>query len=206
MTTLRVLLDLRHPLAYLALQPSIDFVESLALDADWSPLAVPPLKPPSVAQDGDDRGVRHRRYRAEAIAREIETYSLAQDLVLREHYRSGDVEAGNLGWLWVRDQYPNRLREYLRQLFTGYWSQELDASSGEQIATLIESVDADGVSFTNWSADAGPRAAAALASELRDQGVFQVPAFIIEDEVFYGRQHLPMIRWILEGRSGPGPI
>ena len=27
-----------------------------------------------------------------------------------------------------------------------------------------------------------------------------------KDEVFVGRQHLPMIRWILGGRVGPPPI
>jgi 2-hydroxychromene-2-carboxylate isomerase len=39
-----------------------------------------------------------------------------------------------------------------------------------------------------------------------NSGWFQAPGFVVEDEVFYGRQHLPMIRWILEGRSGPVPI
>jgi 2-hydroxychromene-2-carboxylate isomerase len=41
---------------------------------------------------------------------------------------------------------------------------------------------------------------------LQERGLFQVPAYLVEEEVFYGRQHLPMIRWILAGRSGPIPI
>ena len=28
----------------------------------------------------------------------------------------------------------------------------------------------------------------------------------VGDEIFIGRQHLPMIGWILDGRVGPGPI
>jgi 2-hydroxychromene-2-carboxylate isomerase len=209
--TLRVLLDLRHPLAFLALQPAIAFAESLAegalgVETDWLPLSVPPIQPPSAAKEGDDRGIRHRRYRARFLAREIATYAAAQDVVLREPYRNGDVEAGNLGWLWVRERHRDRLHAYLSQLFRGYWSQELDASSGERIAALIDSMHAEGAAFLDWSVDEGPRAAAAQMTELRDQGLFQVPAFIVEDEVFYGRQHLPMIRWILEGRSGPIPI
>lgn len=206
MKTLRVLLDLRHPLAYLALEPALAFVESLALDADWLPLGVPPLNRPSVPEHGDDRGIRHRRSRAEAIAREIETYAAAQGLMLREPYRRSNVEAGNLGWIWVRDQQSARLDTYLRALFRGYWSRELDASRLESIAALVDSVDAQGAAFLDWCVEEGPRAAAALATELRDEGVFQVPAFVVEDEIFYGRQHLPMICWILEGRSGPIPI
>jgi 2-hydroxychromene-2-carboxylate isomerase len=209
-TALRVLLDLRHPLAYLALQPTMEFVDSFvrdtALETDWLPLSVPPLNPPSVPTDGDDRGVRHRRYRAQAIAREFETYAGAQGIVLREPYRSDDVDAANLGWLWLHERHPERLRAYLAELFRGYWSLELDASSPQRIAGLIDAVDSQGADFLDWSQHEGPIAAAALATELSEQGIFQVPAFVVEDEIFYGRQHLPMIRWILTGRSGPIPI
>ena len=206
MTSLSVVLDVRHPLAYLALRPAMDFADELGIDADWLPLSVPPLNPPSAPRNDDDRGIRHRRYRAQAIAREIETYAKAQGLVLREPYRNGDVDAGNLGWLWLRERQPEPLRAYLAELFRGYWSLELDATSGESIAALLDSVDAQGADFLDWSVDEGPRAAARLAAELRERGIFQVPAFVALDEVFYGRQHLPMIRWILAGRTGPIPI
>ncbi len=203
---LSVLLDVRYPLAYLALHPTIALAESQGLQINWLPLGVPMLNPPSAAGEGDDRGIRHRRSRAQAIAREIGTYAAARGLVLREVYRDGPADAGNLGWLWLRDRAPETLQEYLAELFRRYWSLELDVSSREQVAALLDSVGADGARFLDWSADEGPSSAAAIAGELRDRGLFQVPAYIVEDEVFYGRQHLPMIRWILEGRSGPVPV
>ena len=126
--------------------------------------------------------------------------------LLREYYRSGSADAANLGWLWVRSRHPEKLQSYLLELFRSYWSLELDPSSGEQVAALIRSIDGDDRSFVDWSKTEGPKAAAAIAQEITERGLFQVPAYIVEDEVFYGRQHLPMIRWILEGRSGPGPI
>ncbi len=205
-----VLLDVRHPLAYLALHPTLAFAESHAIDVNWLPLEVPTLKPPSAVREDDDRGIRHRRYRAQAIAREIERYAEAQGLVLREPYRSGDAGAAHLGWLWVRDRHPEQLSAYLALLFRSYWSLELDPASPEQVARLVDSVRAEGASFLDWSANEGSVVATALADELRDRGLFQVPAYVVKDvleeEVFYGRQHLPMIRWILGGRSGPVPI
>ena len=203
---LSVLLDFRHPLAYLALHPAIAFGESLSLEINWLPACVPALRPPAATRDGDNRGARHRRVRAEAIAREIDTYAAAQGLVLREPYRSDDADAGDLGWLWVRDRTPGRLQTYLTELFRGYWALELDAASLQQVAALVDSVAGEGAAFLDWSAGEGPSAAAALRDELRERGLFGVPAYVVEDEVFYGRQHLPMIRWILEGRSGPIPI
>lgn len=203
---LSVLLDVRHPLAYLALHPAIAFAQSLGIEIDWLPLTVPTLNAPTDAREGDDRGIRHRRYRAQAIAREIATYGDAQGLVLREYYRDGCAEAANLGWMWLRHRDRGRLQSYLTELFRAYWSLELDASNEGQVAALLGSLGADSAAFRDWCSGEGRAAAAALASELRARGLFQVPAYVVEDEVFYGRQHLPMIRWMLSGRKGPVPI
>ena len=37
-------------------------------------------------------------------------------------------------------------------------------------------------------------------------GVFETPAYLVDGEVFLGRAHLPMVRWILSNRAGPPPI
>ncbi len=206
MTRLRILLDLKHPLAFLALQPAMELAASRSDAVDWLPLDVSPLQPPVAPKDGDGRGVRHFFYRAEAIAREIETYSRAQGIILREPYRNGSVDAAHLGWLWIRERAPERLTAFLGELFRGYWSLELDASNPEQIASLIDSFDADGASFLVWSGNEGTRVAAKLQSELRDEGLVRVPGFVVDGELFFGRQHFPMLRWILDGRSGPIPI
>ncbi|MGE4609615.1 MAG: DsbA family protein [Myxococcota bacterium] len=203
---LSVLLDLRHPLAYLALHPAIEFGASMGIEINWLPLTTPTLSPPTSVQPSDDRGTRHRHHRARAIAREIEIYSQQQGLVVCDYYRKNSADAGNLGWLWVRERYRDRLQPYLTELFRLYWSVQLEPSSADQIATLLESVKAGGASFRKWCTDEGPSTAAALADELRGLGMFQVPTFVVDDEVFIGRQHLPMIRWVLDGRSGPIPI
>jgi 2-hydroxychromene-2-carboxylate isomerase len=203
---LRVLLDLRHPLAYLALHPTLAFAESLGISTDWLPRSVPPLNPPSEPRADDDRGVRHRRYRAQAIAREIETYSRAQGLVLRDWYRDGPADLANLAWLFVRERHRARLEAFLAELFRAYWAAELDPSDPKAVAEKVAGAGGDARAVLAFADRGGPEAAAALEAELEERGLFQVPAFLVEDEVFYGRQHLPMIRWILEGRSGPLPI
>ena len=203
---LSILLDLRHPFAYLALQPAIEFGESEGVEVNWLPLTTPTLKSPSEPRAGDDRGVRHRRFRAAAIAREIETYGAAQGLVLRDYYRSTPVDAANFAWLWVRARHPAKLQVYLTELFRSYWSLGLDASSEKVVASLLDSIAAEGSNYLAWLRDEGPATTTALADELRDFGLFQVPAYVVDAEVFYGRQHLPMIRWILNGRSGSIPI
>ena len=40
-----------------------------------------------------------------------------------------------------------------------------------------------------------------------DTGVFGVPTYLVEDEMWFGREHLPRVQWLLCGRSGqPGDV
>lgn len=203
-----VVLDLRHPFAGLALRPTLELARSMSLEVDWLPLAVPTLNPPSQPGPDDDRGILHRRARAEAIAREVETYAAAQGLVMRDWYRSGAADAAHLGWLYMRDRHPEQLSDWIVELFRSYWAARLDPSRVEQVGGLIAAVAGAeaAASFHAWARSAGPEALQALEAELRRFGLHQVPAYVVQGEVFYGRQHLPMIRWILEGRAGRPPI
>jgi 2-hydroxychromene-2-carboxylate isomerase len=201
-----VLLDVRHPMAYLALPPTAALARELGVEVNWLPLEVPALHPPSDPRPDDDRGTRHRRYRAQALAREIETYAPVHGLVLREYYRSPDPAAVNLAWLWLREREPERLEPFLTEAFRAYWALELDPSSAEQVAAHARALGADALALASWCASEGPAAAGELARELRERGLSGCPCYLVEDEVFYGRQHLPMIRWILEGRCGAVPI
>ncbi len=203
---LSVLLDLRSPHCHLALGPAIALGRELGIAINWLPLRVPPLSPPSQPAPGDDRGIRHRRARARAIAREIETYAAAQRLVIREPYRAPDPGAFERGWLWLRERAPAALEGWLADAFRSYWALELDPSDEAAIAKRVEAHAGDARDFLDWCASDAGACAAALDRELRERGVHGVPAYWLEDELFLGRQHLPMIRWILAGRRGPVPI
>ncbi|MCP5068508.1 MAG: hypothetical protein GY946_18260 [bacterium] len=205
-SALSIALDIRHPLAYLALRPAIDFGRETAIDIDWLPLPGRSLREPSTPGAGDDRGTRHRRYRANMIGREIAVYAHASGLTLLEPYRSGPSDAANLAWLWVRAQTPDMLPTFLEELFRRYWALELDAADHADATDVLRTLDLHSPGFDEWTRTEGPRRAEDIASTLLNSGVLQTPAYLIEDEVFYGRQHLPMIRWILDGRSGPLPI
>jgi 2-hydroxychromene-2-carboxylate isomerase len=203
---LTIALDIRYPQSYLALHPAIRFAKSMDIEVDWLPLPAVTLKPPVAPEAEDDRGTRHRRHRSNAIAREIEIYAKAQGIVLREFYRDADADALNLAWLWMRDRDEAQLEPFLVEIFRAYWALDIDASSLTRTAACVESFGADATGFLDWASKEGPAHAARIIDELHERGVFAVPSYLVGDEIFLGRQHLPMIRWILEGRTGPVPI
>lgn len=204
---LTILLDVRHPESYLALGPALRFERELGLQIDWLPLAAPTLRRPTEPAADDDRSVRHRRSRAQAVAAEVETYARAQGLHVREIHRDPDPRAFHLGWLWLRRFARESLPAFLTEGFRAYWSCELDPGDLAQVAALVASVPGgDRLAFEAWSAAEGPAEADALAADLARAGRKMVPGYVVEDEFFWGRQHLAMIRWILGGRRGRGPI
>ena len=203
---LSVLLDIRQPQAYLALHPAAALAAECGVEINLLPISASPLKAPSEPRSGDDRGVRHHRYRADAIAREIETYAEVQGLVIKGYYRDVDPSLLNLAWLWLREQHPDRLFGFLVEAFRAYWAVELDVSSDQGVDSLLAGSDVETADFHAWRAETGPSRAASLAAELRERSLSRAPCYVVGDEVFVGRQHLPMIRWLLQGRSGRGPI
>ncbi len=205
-STLTVLLDVRQPLAYLALGPAAAFGDERGVAINWLPFAVPPLRAPSEPGPDDDRSTRHRRNRARMIAREIETYAAAQGLTLREYYRDGGATAVELGWLWMREHAPRQLVPFLSEVFRAYWAVELDPEDIAAVARVVGAEGGDADAFAAWAAEDGPEHTRRLREALRERGVSGAPSYLVEGEYFQGRQHLPMIGWILDGRNGPGPI
>jgi len=203
---LRIALDLRHPFAYLALRPAIEFGRELSIGIDWLPLVGEALRAPSAPGPDDGRSILHRRHRAHMIAREIAVYAQAQGLTIRQPYRSDSSRAANLAWLWVRVKAPDSLPAFLEELFRRYWALDLDADDLSSVSAVLRTLALDPRGFDAWAVDEGPREAERVARDLHEAGVHMAPAYLVGDEVFHGRQHLPMIRWILNGRTGPPPI
>jgi 2-hydroxychromene-2-carboxylate isomerase len=201
---LSVCVDVKSPAAYLALAPVRALGDELGVAVDWLPFPTAPVRPPP--EPADDRGTRHRRIRASYLEADLERYAAAQGLTIRAPYRDADSTLSLLALLWLRERAPGRCGDYLQQLFSGYWEERLDVGANAAICAVLEGVGQDPEAFIRFVAGPGPRGLAVLRERLVAAGVFTVPSLVVEGEVFVGRAHLPMVRWLLGGRSGPPPI
>ncbi len=194
---LAVVLDIKDPHSYLAKDPTCALADELGLDIDWLPFVSRPLR--RAARGGEDRGSRHRRFRAAYIERSIQRYAGVRRITIRDIYRAPDSTLAGMGMLAARAHSERALRNYLDRAFRQYWEDGLDIEDADVIAGLLSAAGAgtfepDGARFD------------ALQESLAAAGVFETPAYLIDDDIFLGRAHLPMIRWILAGRAGRPPI
>ncbi len=198
-----VCVDFKSPHAWLAVAPTRALEERLAIRFDWRPLILPPLSPPKPIGVGDDRGARHRSIRAAYVERDLQRYAEARGLELRDPCRAPDTTLASLGLLWLRREAPELAADYVARVFALLWQRGADVAS----AAVVEStLGADPRAFREWAAKQGQRELAATQRELAKAGAWSVPAYLLHGEVFIGRQHLPMVEWLLTGQTGAPPI
>ena len=109
--------------------------------------------------------------------------------------------------LWVKQHAPRSLRAYLNAVFERYWQElhpQLDDANA--VDALLQGIGIDTSPFRVHAQGEGRATYEAAVAGLRGAGIFDVPAYVIEGEIFFGRQHLPMVRWLLTGKRGEPPI
>ncbi len=203
---LTLCLDIKLPQCYLALPSAFELEDELAINLSCLPFSLPALKPPIPAGPESDRGTRHRSMRAHYFKQDILRYAAARKLTLKNLFRTPDTTQFNLGFLWLNLHFPQGLRRYLTKGFEGYWDETLDIEEPACIRNLMQSLDANLSGYQDFAKTEGPHQLAKLQTELKAAGVFDVPSFIADGEIFVGRAHTPLLRWILSGREGAPPV
>ena len=203
---LEVAIDFKSPLSYLALEPTLALADALGIELDWQPLVVAPLRRHPEPAAGDDRGARHRRNRAEYYRRDQERYAESRGLSLAAADRSSDSTPAALGLLWVRARAPARTRAYVERAFAAHWRESEDLASLAAVARLLEAAGAPTGGFADYLRGAGPAELGAVRERLFAANVFDVPSYRLGDEVFLGRQHLPVIRDLVSACLPPSRV
>ena len=194
---LAVVLDIKDPYSYLAKDPTYALADELGLDIDWLPLVSRPLR--RHARQEGDRGSRHRHFRAAYIENSIQRYARVRGLTIHNIYRAPDSSLAGMGMLAASAHSQGALRNYLDRAFRQYWEDGLDIEDADVVSRLlsaagVEAFEPDAPQFN------------ALQESLSLAGVLETPAYLVDGEIFLGRAHLPMVRWILTGRAGAPPI
>ena len=107
------------------------------------------------------------------------------------------------GLLYAKRQGAAVLRRYSDVVFERFWKRELDIEDPAVIAAVLTEASADTAKLGAYLAGEGPREVDRISRAAEESGVFGVPTFVVDGELFWGREHLPDIREML-GRSVAG--
>ena len=196
---LSVVIDFKSPNAYLAIGPTCELAEQLGVTVDWQPFLVSPWKDHNPGSGANDRGARHRRFRADYSERDVMRYAADRGLVIRGLHRQTDSSLAATGLLWMRRGPAALVRAYVQRVFERYWRDELDIEDESALSTLLAEIGAPVAGFTAFARGEGRAELERLQSESIKAGLFEVPTYLLDDDMYVGRQHLPLIRALLLG-------
>jgi 2-hydroxychromene-2-carboxylate isomerase len=203
---LSVCIDFKSPVAYLAMAPTYALEDDLGIEIDWRPLIVTPMTEPTGVAADADRGARHRHYRRQYVANDVLRYAAVRGLRLQNIFRAPDSSIAAMGLLFCRLQPREVRRRYMDLVFERYWNETLDIEDVRAVAGTLGEAGVDAAAFETFAAAEGRAALQSAQEDVLESGVQNAPAYLLGDEVFIGRQHLPMIRWLLGGKRGAPPI
>ena len=190
---LPIYFDFKSPNSYLALAGLLAARDD-GITLQWHPFDHKPLKKPAQQNIEEDRSTRHRRIRGEYIAAELQRYAPHP---LRDPYLATDCDVANMGLLWLQEQAPTRVDDYVESVFLALWRDHANIESPQVIAGLLNTVmDAIAFDAGAWDVyvqEAGLQALSQAYARAKDQGVSIAPTFYLGTEPFQGRAQLPLI-------------
>jgi 2-hydroxychromene-2-carboxylate isomerase len=195
---LTVAIDFKSASAFLATAPTRAVAHQAGVAVDWQPYLVPSSKDHGAGSDSS-RGDRHRRLRADYIGRDAMRYAAGQGLTLQNLHRQTDSSLAAAGLLWMRRESPKLADEYVRQVFERYWREELKIEDEDALRALLAEIGAPTAGFAAYLRGDGRAELERLQSELSKAGIFEVPSYLLDDKIYVGRQHLPLISATLSG-------
>ena len=193
-TTITAYTDLRSPYTFVAKAEVYRWEEDFGVAVDWWPYTTPLEEAFGPAEGRNERQLRKIRY----TYRNVRRLGAAQGLTIRGTKRIFDPTPAHVGLLQARDD--GIFRAFHDLAFERVFRRELDPDDPAHVRAALAEVGGD---VAAWSRRLRNGAAELEAIDRRAeaQGVFGVPSFILDGELFWGTDTLAQIRQKLAERS-----
>jgi 2-hydroxychromene-2-carboxylate isomerase len=119
-------------------------------------------------------------------------------LVIRGPRKVFDSSIAHVGFLWAAR--AGRIRPYHDRVFEKFWKRELDIEDPVAIAGELAAAGHDGAGFADFLSGEGRALHDRLQAEAEARGVFGVPAYLVDDELFWGNERIERVRELVLGK------
>ena len=192
-----VYIDYKSPYAYLAVGPTLSLLNEYDVRLNWLPYVLEiPLYLGSVDARNDHqwRRVRYSYMDARRLANR-------RGLVVRGPQKIFDSSLAAMGLLFAKQAgvFP----AYNAITFERFWRRELDIEDRAVVQAVLDQAGADTSGFDAYVEGEGRRELDAVIEEAHRLGVFGVPTYVLDSELFWGGDSLALLRERLHGTTTP---
>ena len=204
-SSLIVYFDYKSPYAFVAKASIYQLKQDFGIEVEWRPysLRIPDFLG-SVEVDSEGKivgGTRNEHQWRRARYLYMDARRLAkdtdQDLMIRGPARVFNSRAAHIGMLFAEDK--DFFQSYHDLVFERFFKRELDIDDADVVAGVIEEVGGDGLAFKNYHSGDGQSDHDEVIKRANEIGIFGVPTFVLDGELFWGNEHVPSVRNRLAG-------
>ena len=195
-TVVRVYTDYKSPYAFVAVRPTYDLAEEYGLELEWRPYT---LRIAEYLGSVETRSA-HAWRRVKYSYMDARRYANKQGLTLKGPKRIYDGYYANAGLLFA--QQAGLFRPYNDTVFEKFWKHELDIDVLAEVSAVIAGLGGDAAAFEAYAEGPGRAEMDAVIAEAEAMGVFGVPMFVLDGELFWGGDRLDLLRERLDERRG----
>lgn len=206
-----VYVDIKSPYAFVAIRPTLALEAELKMQFDWRPLT---LDIPSYLGSAEKKkgkvvaseGRSQRTWNAIRYSyRDARRYAERQGLMLKGTEKIWDSTLPNIGILWVMNTAREKLSAYFEAVYPPFWRRELDIEDIAVVEACLADAGVPVEGFRAFATGEGRAFHDDLQPQFHPNGIYGVPTYVLGDEIFFGREHIPYLRWALSGQDGPAP-
>ena len=205
-----VYVDIKSPYAFVAIRPTLELETSLGTRFDWRPLTLD--IPSYLGSAKKEAGQVVESNRSEMQWRMVKygykdarRYAERQGYILKGTEKIWDSSIANIGILWVVRQDRDLLKNYFEAVYPPFWRRELDIEEIQIVEKCLEKAGVESMGFHDFCLDEGRKIHDDLQLQLHPVGIFGVPTYVVGKTILFGREHLPLVRWLLNGSIGSAP-
>lgn len=198
MPTVRHYFDYKSPYAYLAQAETFALAREAGVSMEWLPYTLQiekylgraelDLAGIDVVGTRNDHQWRRVRYSYMDCRREANR----RGLIIRGPRKIFDSRLAHIAFLYVCRQ--GNFRPFHQAVFERFWRRELDIENADALAAVLAETGFEAVGFEAFAAEQGRALHDQIQQEAETLGVFGVPSYLVDGELFWGLERLERVR------------
>ncbi len=182
-----VYIDYKSPYAYLAKDPAWELEREFEVRLDWLPYT---LEIPEFLGTVEGRNA-HQWRRIRYSYMDARRLANRRGLTVRGPQKIFDSSIAAIGMLYA--QRHDVFRKYNDLVFERFWKRALDIENRDAIRAVLSEAGAPVASFFDFLDRDGRVAHDRICCQAEELGVFGVPTFVLDGEIFWGGDRLWMV-------------
>ena len=194
-TPITLYTDYKSPYVFVALAAIYALEDDFDVALDWLPYT---LDIPSYLGSVEGRDA-HQWRKVRYAYKDARRYANLQGLTLKGPKQIYDTRAANTGLLFAKAH--GVFRAYNDDVFTRFWNHSIEIESLDDIVAALNAAGAPGADFPAYLDGPGGAEHDRIRAAAEEAGVFGVPMFVLDGELYWGGDRIELLRARLTERG-----